>query len=302
MSFFYHMHGLYYESDIKLYEHNDLIIQNHQRSDVTIKLSDHFLPEFEKYKDKNFIFSNSRIKFKTEICAFLIEEGTRIYFAPLKETSNYMLSAYIIGWCMCYLMYQRNKLGIHCSALSYKDQAFLVSGNSGAGKSTTAMSLAKKGYKFLTDDLAFISSDNDFIIYPALPLQKICSDKIGTIKNKENLIFIDELKGKYALIDKKSFDDSPKKVTTLFKLETSKAITKVKHDLITGFQSLSLLLDSLYMVSFFRETSFPVSVKSECLKLASKIRVINIQRPLGLDTTDEITDIIENYLEEKWQQ
>lgn len=301
MFFYYYMHGLYFESETELYDAPELELAGYHVPDVKIRISDHFLPEFEDIRDNTMISSDERIWFRTDIGSFLIEDGKMIYVSPLNTASKAELSAYIIGWCMCYLFFQRNKLGIHCSALSYKDIAFMISGESGAGKSTTALSMLKRGCGCFSDDIAFVSSDDGYMIHPSLPLQKMCTDVADSSYNKNELLYIDERKDKYALIDKNNFDTIPKPLSVLFVIRVGDT-AEVEHEEISGIKKVSVILDSLFMAPFYSIKGFPNKVKAECLRMAGAVRVIMIKRPKAKETVARICDIIEKYLEEACQR
>ncbi|MBR4341853.1 MAG: hypothetical protein IKP88_03925 [Lachnospiraceae bacterium] len=296
MLYHYYIYGLYFESDIQLYESEKLLYNSPVNSDVTIKTSYHFLPETGS-SNSNYSFSENRIWFSTDAGSFLIENGNSIYAAPKNDTSNNLLSAYLLGWCINFLMFQRGCLGIHCSALSHGNRAFLISGHSGAGKSTTAISLIKNGYKLLSDDIAFTSVKDGFMVYPGLPLQKMCRDIADSFCTGNNLVYIDELKDKFASIDTESFDPYPRKLSKFFKLEITDS-DSVEYGVVSGFEKVSVLLNSLFMASLFRASEYPVYIKNECLKLAGEIEMIRIKRPSGKQTAVEICNIIRNYLEE----
>ena len=271
-------------------------MSGYSQPDVIIRNNKQLESESDSLSEYNLLFSKKKILFRTDTGIFSVEDGCRIYYSPVQGASNYLLSGFITGWCMCYLFHQRNTICIHSSALSYNGKYFLVSGNSGAGKSTTAMNLIKRGCKYLTDDISFVSSNDNYMVYPGLPIQKICKDAVSSIKNRCNLFYVDDMKDKYALIDKENFDESNGKISVMFWLETGEA-SKVKHEEIKGFDKVNVFLGALYMTQFFKETFFPINVKAECLKISGSIRVVCITRPADIDTTDDICSIIESYLE-----
>ena len=300
MSFFYYIHGLYFESDIKIYELDDLPIIKRQKPDVKILISDHFIDPLINKPINTTLFSEKRVFIKMDFGYFLIENGQFIFCSPSSKASNTLISSFIIGWFMALLFQQRNRLGFHCSALSFKSQAFLISGFSGAGKSTTSISLIKQGCKYLSDDIAFTSADDGYLIYPSFPLQKVCKNELIRVGSPQKLIPIDEKKDKFALIDKDNFDGLPQKISSFFLLEVCDS-QKLEYASVLGFDKVPILLNSLFLMPFFRDFGYPISIKFECLKLASSIQVIRIKRPKDIDTTDKVCNIIQHYLEEPCQ-
>ena len=298
MSFFYYMYDLYFESFIRLYDSDALLCHtNNTDPDVIILESNHFLPETSKVGDYNTFYSTTRTWFKTEIGSFLVENGNRIYVAPAKSATTNDISSYIIGCCTSLIFLQREICSIHGSALSFNNGCVIISGSSGSGKSTTALSLVKQGFRYLSDDIVILSSDSDFTVRPGLPLQKFCRNIAESFEDKNALIHINEERDKYVFIDKKSFDPLPKKVFLLIILEPGES-SDLECEEIYGFSKVEYLLNSIFLNPIFQSIPYPLKIKQECLKLAGNIRIIRIKRPLGSNTVDRICGLVKEYMEE----
>jgi len=87
------------------------------------------------------------------IARFLVENGHSILFDldPLCDTRTVAL--YLLGTCFAILLQQRGNLVLHASAIAVGDRAMLFCGQSGAGKSTMAALLCRRGYGLLNDDV-----------------------------------------------------------------------------------------------------------------------------------------------------
>ena len=102
---------------------------------------------------------------------------------------------------MALVRLQRGELFFHGSALYTGEQAILLCGESGAGKSTVAMELLQRKLGFLADDTVRVHPGNYGDAGGAsYPQQKLCRDmalKCG--KPLEELIYIDEAEGQICL-------------------------------------------------------------------------------------------------------
>ena len=239
---------------------------------------------------KNFCWFKSRIGYIT------IEHGHEITVYPEGSPSDIDLSAFILGWGLAFLFYQRDGLGIHCTGLYRDGHAFLICGDSGAGKSTTAFKLLDKGYRFLNDDIAFLSEKDSFLLHPAFPVQKMCRNVAETFKDKTRLKYIDEDKDKFAYVNTEHFENNPHLLSFLFCIGIGSNITSLKHREEYGLNKVKTVLDNLFMNPLFETTGFPNNVMTSVLKLSAKIRVVKILRPNKLDTVEEICSVIESYL------
>ncbi len=65
-----------------------------------------------------------------------------------------------------YKMLTKRLLMLHASAIGADDEVYLFSGDSGAGKTSLAFRFLNKGYRFLGDDLVFVSSEQKVLSYP----------------------------------------------------------------------------------------------------------------------------------------
>jgi hypothetical protein len=83
------------------------------------------------------------------------------------------LSTYLLGPVMGFILRQRNIVTLHASTACIGGQAVVLCGESEAGKSTTAASLALRGIPILAEDVSPIKEEaGTFYVEPAYP--RIC--------------------------------------------------------------------------------------------------------------------------------
>jgi hypothetical protein len=87
------------------------------------------------------------------IARFLMREGREILFELDSECEPRSLAPYLLGSCFAILLQQRGNLVLHASAISAGGQGMLFCGRSGAGKSTMAAMLCRRGYALVNDDV-----------------------------------------------------------------------------------------------------------------------------------------------------
>lgn len=90
------------------------------------------------------------------IARFLIEDARRIVFATEDGKDDADITAFLTGSVMGLLLHLRGRVVLHASAVLVGGKAVLFCGNSGAGKSTMAAALSKRGYTMLSDDICVL--------------------------------------------------------------------------------------------------------------------------------------------------
>jgi hypothetical protein len=73
---------------------------------------------------------------------------------------------WIVGAGFCAVLLRRGTIPWHAAALALDDKAILIMGDSGTGKSTTAMALIAAGARLLADDLVAPGVEKDLIVIP----------------------------------------------------------------------------------------------------------------------------------------
>lgn len=284
----YHIYGLGIHSEIKLYN----LAETPVTPDVTVHYGP--LPEDIITRTEQGMASSmspSRIWFRNDIGHFIIQNGNEILVHPLEGASEKDLASFILGWSISFLFLMRGYSAIHCSAIEIdSERAALIAGSSGAGKSTTALSLINADYRYLADDIIMIQPSPNMKIHPGFPLQKVCRN-IAEQLNSENLFYINERKDKFAYYNIGDFCGEPRKLTTMIMLDKHDGDT-VLTEKITGLAKWNCMLQNLFLIDAYKDLGFPPEEKARTLELASKLNIYKISRPIGKDTVDEIRDII----------
>jgi hypothetical protein len=79
-------------------------------------------------------------------------------------------AAYLVGPVLGLLLRLRGVTCLHASAVAFGESAVAFVGSEGAGKSTTAAALARRGHAILSDDVVALSErDGSFLVHPAYP-------------------------------------------------------------------------------------------------------------------------------------
>lgn len=286
--YYYKMYGVKIASDIQFYQLVDC--NDNEPVDITIQSGE--IAQFIYEKEKQGL----KYEFKDEIswlvnstCYLYVENGRKLTY-KLKEDQNFMyLKAYILGWGMSMLALQRGIIAMHCSAVADDKGAILIVGESGSGKSTLTEALLSFGYRFMADDIAWVSDMQENVFAsPAYPYRKLCSDAaVAQGYNIENLQYIDEGKDKYLVPYNGEFSTKPVRLKGLIMLgivDGEEVICKEAK----GLLKFQIVANNQFLRALLGADKYSPQIGQKCLKIASAIPIFYILRPSQKNTIQEV--------------
>ena len=108
----------------------------------------------------------------------LTEGGARHY--PQPDAYVLPLLHAMLGACDLYVL--------HAAAVAWNDRALLLLGESGAGKTTLSLALARSGMSLLGDDLVIVQSTSDCVVVHPLLLKPKISGNVGAEKRAIDIV------------------------------------------------------------------------------------------------------------------
>ena len=203
----------------------------------------------------------------SDIGLFSIKNLAAIIVNPDPIVDKKILGRYIIGYIFPFLLRRNPVLSIHGSAIANgQSKAAIFLGDPGAGKSTTAASFSKYGWKMLCDDLITVKSGP--IALPGIPLARLLPDAFQYLIGHPD-------KAKHTVDGSNKFVTAfpeavhPAALTHMFILRTGKT-DKVEITLLSGKDKIRSLVEHANMIKgfdtpheiFMRITEFFRSVNS----------------------------------------
>ncbi len=228
---------------------------------------------------------------------YVIKDGREIIFETKEGYTPEKVSAWLLGFAFSMLLLQRNTLAVHCSAVcatngNDTDGAILISGEPGAGKSSLTKKLLEDGYKIMADDVAAVRCDEEVIVYPAFPYQKLVRNEVEKRGlNLDNLIYINEDKDKFLVPVGDDFYPNPCKIKCMIFIVVGD-VNEVIERQLTGIEQLIAFKTNLFLHRLYGEWENSQEVLNMCLKAASKCPVYLIVRPKGVDSVSIMANIV----------
>src|SRR5271163_3715121 len=112
----------------------------------------------------------SRLVYSDGTQFWLNREGTEIWATWPENLTIEDTATYLLGPVLGILLRLRGVTCLHASAVAFGEKAVAFVGSEGAGKSTTAAALARRGHAVLSDDVVALAERNgSFFVHPAYP-------------------------------------------------------------------------------------------------------------------------------------
>lgn len=109
-----------------------------------------------------------------------VHGGAIITIDPAEGAAMADVRVYMLGSAIGALLHQRGRLPLHASAVAIDGIGVAFVGASGAGKSSLALALVKRGHRLLCDDVAAIDLSGDGpVLWPGLVTLKLWADSIA---------------------------------------------------------------------------------------------------------------------------
>jgi hypothetical protein len=113
---------------------------------------------------------------------FSVRDGREIVVDPLGFRDPFELRNYLFGTGLGLVCHQRRVFPLHGSCIQLGEGAVIISGTSGAGKSTMAAALAHRGHTLLADDVCVLTETvRGWTVWPAFPRVKLLPASLQAI-------------------------------------------------------------------------------------------------------------------------
>ncbi|WP_336798461.1 hypothetical protein [Exiguobacterium acetylicum] len=222
-----------------------------------------------------------------------VSSGKRIDIDPETGATMESVKLFLLGSCMGVLLHQRSILPMHGSVITDGHTGILLTGHSGAGKSTTAHHFLAKGYRLITDDVAATRfTDTEAIVAPAYGHQKLWEDVLQ-YSNMECKRVNREVDGrtKYTVNRERQFMDSPVSLRIIVELIPAE-VEQIRSETVTGIEKVRTLMIHMYRNVYFKELKQEGVQFEKATELARRVKLIRVYRPHAMATEEAVVALI----------
>lgn len=290
----YRIYGMHFLSDFDFVQLLPLS-EEEMMEPVQFQIREGVIPK--EYKRDSTCYSEIDTKvcfLSNSTCYLLVENGSSITYEKKRGALESNLNAYLLGWGLAMLCFQRGEPAIHCSCVADDRGALLLGGRSGSGKSTVTTQLLKEGYTLVADDMviADVEEQGRAYVLPAYPYQKLCRDAAEQCgMPMEEMLYIDEKKDKFLVPYKGAFPKKPLSIRGMILLDWCEE-EKIAVTEIVGVDKLYACVDALFLRALFKDSLYRRENVEAGLKLASCIPIYLVSRSKEYHSASEVVDAI----------
>lgn len=275
----YLVYGIQIATELELKE----LMQVHGKSDLIISKGN--VPNFLMGTTQSCAyFQTKENEFLTRIDrvgSFYAIDGRELIFNPYEDADVMSIKMYLYGFLLPVILMQRGRFPMHGSCMDIDGKSIVISGVSGAGKSSLGIAFRMAGYRLISDDLIALNDSWHEGIYAhyGFPVQKITAD---TAKNlKVDTAGLERLPGedKYLLPLESEFQKEPVPLKALFEIVTHEGEGVTVEELFGG-EKLRCIISNTYNVEMIGTMGLAQEHFTYGTALAKQIKVFRLCRPI----------------------
>jgi hypothetical protein len=226
---------------------------------------------------------------------YRVEEGRRIFIAPLPDVPAEKLRLFLLGSAMGALLYQRGLFPLHGSAIETPWGAMIFVGAQGAGKSTLAAQFHRKGYRLLSDDVCAVAAlPKGLQILPALAQFRLCADAYERLGTTPGVRFDVD---KYVVPMGEGYCPHPVSLRAIHILVDHDSSTPV-FEVLRGFDRVQRLLENLYRPHYLKGQG----TQSDLMRMAGLIAQTATIVAVNRRRDPEAIEGLVGFLESAWAE
>lgn len=284
----YKVFGLQVASEIEL----DEVPKGNGEIDVHIRRAVVERPKDAVYENEVFGVKEQLFYLQIEgVGRFQVEDGVRILVDPDPEATTEQLKLYLLGSCLGSLLHQRQVLPLHGSVLDVAGSGVLITGLSGAGKSTIANALIARGYPFVTDDVAAVTFEAETpFVHLAYPSQKLWEDVVARWDIGAERIVNRHVEGrtKFSVVRKRDFATHGVPLRYMIEIVPTDDVTDLQMTAVTGMEKIKTLISHTYRTELVAHLRPNGAYLQHIMQLAGQIQLFRVKRPIGVPLENEI--------------
>jgi hypothetical protein len=233
------------------------------------------------------------------VATYFVRDGVDILVDRETGAADLDVRSYLMGNLFAVLCHQRGLLPLHASAIAGPQGAVAFLGASGAGKSSIAAFLSRRGHRVLADDICLVdpAAPRDERVLPVAPWLKLWSttlDAMGESNRELPRVFSDDEKYRYALQQ----HEAPTPLAELILLDRAEDQSAASFERLAPVHALHAVLDLTYQSWLVRAMGRTEQYFLRCGQALDGVRVTRMRRPWSFEAMENTLLALEAHLAE----
>lgn len=210
-----------------------------------------------------------------------VQGGTRITCHRHAGVEDDEVRLYLLGSGLGAILMQRGFVVFHGNAIKLQGQegTILCIGDSGAGKSTTAIAMMMRGHKLLADDICPLDANGQ--VSPGMARAKLWQETARLLGiETTNLSRICSANAKFNVPLGDAHCNEQQSVRAFYWLVPDD-VKKVTIKEVTGGEKFSVLRNNVYRPEYLRPLGLEVEYMGRIADIATKTPLFQLVRPTG---------------------
>ena len=225
---------------------------------------------------------------------FWLRNGYEIIIKANDNTDWQKAKQYLVTECLPAILFQKGIFTIHGSCVEIDGGSVVISGASGAGKSSLANEFLYAGHRLIADDTVGLSvNESGVYTLPAFPQRKLVGDMVERLGlNRGELIDLNEDEPKYAIDVGTQYCNEPRKLKALVQIYKYLGNT-VEMQEVTGAEKLRFLMNTSYEYMLYVNDKLHKEEIMDMVRICNEVPFFVLFRPeKGYTTKEQMQQII----------
>jgi hypothetical protein len=223
----------------------------------------------------------------------IASSGAHVTVHQAPDADPVELRSVVYGSVLAILCFQRGLLPLHGASVMIRNRAAILSGPRGAGKSTLATALARRGHTLLSDDVSPVDLRDPArpLLWPAFPRVKLLEDAIASFDLAGATAYTRAprgTKGHFGMASPAltAAVTEPVPLGAVFALDREDEET-VSCTLLPRMAALVFLNSQTHRAGMGLRMGAQEQIFRQVYRIASSVPVHRLKRPLDLNRLDE---------------
>lgn len=221
-----------------------------------------------------------------------VEAGRRIIVDIVGRERVPGWRLFLLGAAIDCLCHQRGAFPLHAACLDVGGRTVALAGATGAGKSTLALALLRRGHAVLADDLTVLRPQGDAIdVLPSFARLKLWRDTLDAMgMGVSGLHRLRDRLDKFSLSPVGAFDPTPRRLDALFLL---RAGARPEMVAVPPVAAVPLVVDQVARPRIGRMLGRQAGLLDGAARIATRVPVARLVRPFDFAHLGEAVRLVE---------